>query len=633
MIVRAAVTGWVPLFDAAYFTVRSRDVATSHNPLVGAWSMGSRGAGVWVNNLGPLQLDVLAPFTKLDPYWGTALGVGVTNIAAIVGVWLVSRRLFGPAGVMGAMAGSILLQLDMGSLMLIEARQQLALVLPMWCLLWLATAVWHGDRWAAPWMVFVASFVLQTHFTYAYQAAAAALSAAIALVVRYRGRLADLTRVAIVTGGVAVVCWLPTMWDQLFGSRNLANVLRRDTGTQEPVGWSRGLRLLAETGFVPPLFVPGSMGDMLRQGSRPSLWASVLALVVWVVLLVLVIVAARRTSSARAPMAAVALVVLGAAAYATAQIPPTEQFGIIAQNYYWAWPVGVFIASPIVGQGVSWLMGQLSATTHASPASGVGRAAPWLGAVWIAAVAIPLYRPTNQLPETRHEWAVARTQAPELLDELDDSLDRYHFDAPVLVDPGGSRHVRYTILAELQSHGIDFRFSPGSTNISRFGEGRCDDGTAAWLLTLRQGGDALSVGTAGTLLAAVPGLTVAEARRSLELATAWGEYLRDGTVVVDDDQVEWFDAEVPPLVERARETDGADARGLADFLNGFAYLGAVHLDEERADELRADLAEWAELEQRADEDRMAIYLRPIIPSGLDDCDRIPPGYDYGVPID
>ena len=52
-----------------------------------------------------------------------------------------------------------------------------------------------------------------------------------------------------------------------------------------------------------------------------------------------------------------------------------------------------------------------------------------------------------------------------------------------------------------------------------------------------------------------------------------------------------------------------------------------------ADELRADLAEWAELEQRADEDRMAIYLRPIIPSGLDDCDRIPPGYDYGVPID
>ena len=48
------------------------DVATAHNPLVGAWSMGSREVGVWINNLGPLQLDLLAPFTKLDPYWGTA---------------------------------------------------------------------------------------------------------------------------------------------------------------------------------------------------------------------------------------------------------------------------------------------------------------------------------------------------------------------------------------------------------------------------------------------------------------------------------------------------------------------------------------------------------------------------------
>ncbi len=62
-----------------------------HNPLVGAWSNGSRVIGVWLNNLGPLQLDLCAPFTKLDPYWGTALGVGAVNVAAIVGVWLVAR--------------------------------------------------------------------------------------------------------------------------------------------------------------------------------------------------------------------------------------------------------------------------------------------------------------------------------------------------------------------------------------------------------------------------------------------------------------------------------------------------------------------------------------------------------------
>lgn len=634
MIVRAAASGWVPLFDAAYFTVRSRDVATSHNPLVGAWSMGSRGAGVWINNLGPLQLDVLAPFTKLDPYWGTALGVGVTNIAAITGVWLVSRRLFGVAGVAGAMAGSVLLQLDMGSLMLIEARQQLALVLPMWCLLWLAAAVWHGDRWAAPWLVFVASFVVQTHFTYVYQAAAVTVAASVALVWRARNRVGELVRVGAVSAVVTTVCWLPTLWDQLFGSGNLANVLRRDTGTQQPVGWSKGLRLLAETGFVPRLFVPGSMGDMLRRGSRPSLLTAVAALAVWTGLLVLVVIAARRARSPRVAMAGVALVVLAAGAYATSQIPPTEQFGIIAQNYYWAWPVGVFIATPIIGQAGAWVIGQLEGVITFRP---VHSLTPWLVAGAVGAATIPLYRPTNQLPETSHEWDVAHTQARMLLDELDGALDDYDFDTPVLVDLGGARHVRYTMLAELQEHDIDFRFTPGSTNISRFGSGRCEDGTAAWLLTLRQGGDALSIDTAGTLLASVPGLSLDEARRSLDLATAFGAYLRDGTVTVDDDAVEWFGEEVPPALDDVRDTAGRDARGLSGFLDGFAYLGAVHVGEDVDDgedpALRAELSEWAGLEDRADEDRMAIYLLPIVPSGVDDCDRIPPGYDYGVPID
>ena len=57
----------MPVGDAAYFTVRSADVLTAHHPLLGAWSSGSSVVGVPVNNLGPLQLDVLAPFTKLSP--------------------------------------------------------------------------------------------------------------------------------------------------------------------------------------------------------------------------------------------------------------------------------------------------------------------------------------------------------------------------------------------------------------------------------------------------------------------------------------------------------------------------------------------------------------------------------------
>ena len=90
--VRAAVGGWVPIGDDAYFTVRSRDVLTSHHPLLGAWSSGSLDLETPINNLGPTQLDLLAPFTRFTPMGGTAIGVALINIAAIVAIaWLRAR--------------------------------------------------------------------------------------------------------------------------------------------------------------------------------------------------------------------------------------------------------------------------------------------------------------------------------------------------------------------------------------------------------------------------------------------------------------------------------------------------------------------------------------------------------------
>ena len=67
---------WVPTGDDAYFTVRSRDVLTDHHPLLGAWSSGSLDLANPINNLGPMQLDLLAPFTKVAPMGGTAIAVG-----------------------------------------------------------------------------------------------------------------------------------------------------------------------------------------------------------------------------------------------------------------------------------------------------------------------------------------------------------------------------------------------------------------------------------------------------------------------------------------------------------------------------------------------------------------------------
>ena len=591
MVVRAAAEGWVPLFDAAYFTVRARDVGTAHNPLVGAWSMGSREVGTWLNNLGPLQLDALAAFTKVDPYWGTAAGVAATNVAAIVGVWSVSRRLLGPVGVVGAMAATVVLELNEGSLMLIEARQQLALVLPMWCTLWLAAATWMGRRWALPWLALAASFVLQTHFTYAYQTMIVAGAATIAFVVHHRANLASVVRTTLVTVAVAAICWAQPVWDQSFGTGNAGDVLDQSGGSERSVGVSRGLRILAESAFVPPFFTPGSMGDLLRDGSRPSLALAVFALSMWAAALVGVASVMVKHHRALAAMAAIGATALAGSIVAAIKIPPTEQFGIIAQNYYWSWPIAVFAATAITGSILRRPYRRL--VERSGPPSSEVVVLVLAAATVLAAV--PLLRPTNLLPETDHEWAVSRQLARPLLDDLRASIDELGVAGPVLIDLGAVRHVRYTLLAELQRRDIDFVFPAGSTDLSRFGDERCDDGTAPYLLTLRGGSDAVQLRGADTLLAAVPGLTGADSARSAELAYRFGAALRDGSITVDKDTVIEFGGEVPSALGQIIDTPEMPARRLSEFLANWSRFGAVEVPME----LRPDLDEWRDLERRA----------------------------------
>ena len=238
--------------------------------------------------------------------------------------------------------------------------------------------------------------------------------------------------------------------------------------------------------------------------------------------------------------------------------------------------------------------------------------------------AIPLLRPTNLLPETDHEWAVSRLVARPLLDELGESLDAHDIADPVLIDLGAVRHVRYTLLAELQRRGIDFVFAPGSTDLSRFGRDRCDDGSAGHLLTLRGGPAALQLRSAETLLATVPGLTDGQAAHASELAERFGELLRDDVVVVDTDAIAALGGEVPPLLDQVLATAGMPARRLAAFLGDWQRFDAVEVPPE----LIGELAEWESLERRAVDDRMAIYLRPISSARPDLCAELEPGADF-----
>jgi hypothetical protein len=210
------------------------------------------------------------------------------------------------------------------------------------------------------------------------------------------------------------------------------------------------------------------------------------------------------------------------------------------------------------------------------------------------------------------------------MDQLGASLDAMDVTAPMLIDLGGVRHVRYTLLTELQRRGIDWRFYPGSTDLSRFGRERCDDGTAGYLLTLHGGSGAVELNRTDTLLGTVPGLTRGQARRSAELADLFADALRDGTVVVDDEAVEDLGGDVPQLLVQVRENPGTTARHLSEFLHNWYSYEQVEVPPE----LRSELREWHELETAAANDRMAIYLREIPRNRQDRCDALDPGEEF-----
>ena len=223
---RAAVGDWVPLGDDAYFTVRSRDVLTSHHPLLGAWSSGSVDLDTPINNLGPTQLDMLAPFTRWTPMGGTAIGTALINIAAIVTIaWLV-RRAAGERAVLPAMCAVGLLTWTIGSELLITPRQHQAMILPYLCLLVAAWAVASGDRWAIVAAVSAASLVAQTHLSYPVLVAALAVVMIAGQIVTSRHGEAVGGRPPLIAGGVLLaVLWLQTAIDQFAGYGNLGHVL------------------------------------------------------------------------------------------------------------------------------------------------------------------------------------------------------------------------------------------------------------------------------------------------------------------------------------------------------------------------------------------------------------------------
>ena len=166
---RAVASGYRPVGDDGLLLVRIRDVGTSHTPLLGSWTSASLSGKVNFNNPGPIYFDLVASAVKvLGPWAGLVIGAMLVNAAAAVVSVVVAERVAGRTGLIAATATVAALEWTLGSAVLIDVWQPNALVLPAFAYVVCLWALASGWRWALPFVVGLASLLIQTHIGYTY---------------------------------------------------------------------------------------------------------------------------------------------------------------------------------------------------------------------------------------------------------------------------------------------------------------------------------------------------------------------------------------------------------------------------------------------------------------------------------
>jgi hypothetical protein len=512
--IRALRADWLPIGDNGYFAVRARDVLTEHHPLLGAWSSGSQVVGVDVNNLGPLQLDLLWPFVELlglGP--GTIVGVTLVNGLCAAGVVVLAYRRAGEVGAWLGAATAAALSWTLGSELLLEPRQHHALVLPFLLCLVLAWCLADGDVALLPLTALAATYVAQTHLTFLVPLGAVLVVSLVAMVRRLReppDRAEDTPAVrgsVLVTIGLLAVLWAQTVVEQLDGGEgNLTSVWEAARAETEEYGLAAGTRTLAD--ITRPLvgWLPPSFGDFDPNGHVLSAPAAALTLA----LLGGGLVAIARLAHRRGDRTVTALVLVVAAAlvsgwYAVVS-SPEGMFGVLASNFRWLWPIGA-VSTFALALGVA----RLAAGRH--PGTRVVLAAATV-AVTVAVWALPASHQGSGPRDGRALIEVSR----QLLDQLHD----LELDGTVVIDRRGTyfgEPFSYVLFAALQDRGIDFE-SALPQDARRFGEKRAYDGTADGTLTLVTGVHAEAARPGSRRLAFGSWLTDAERSELVRLTDA-----------------------------------------------------------------------------------------------------------------
>jgi hypothetical protein len=606
--VRAVAGGWRAISDNAFFGLRAADVFTEHNPLLGVWTSASVAIGSDVNNPGPLQFDLLAlPVRIGGPHAGLAVGIGLLNVASILGIAAVARRQAGAPAVVAAMLAATGLGWAMGSELLFDPWQPHSLLYPFLCFLFMVWALASGDLVMLPWAVGLGSLIVQTHVVYALLVPALGLWGVTVAGTRWwRSRAADpqgwpgerrrACRIVLVAAVVAAVCWAQPLVEQLFGDGpgNLGRLAAAIGDTGDAIGWGDAPRIIARVVALPPWWGRPSMTDALpeelmvpgRGRPLPSLGASLAGLaVVGGLLLGAWRAASRRGAAPAAWAAATGLVVLTFSLLGAASMPVGVLDVVGAHQVRWLWPVAVFLTFAVV----------MVVTAGQARWSGKERVVPLLVAatVTLGALNLPSMNSGAGLTEFADSIPAVRRLLPQ--------LEVLRGEPGVLVDTTGQRFAEpYTtpVLAELQQLGVPWYTE--DRGLQRYaGPSRAYHGQDVPRLVVREGDAARTIPDGVRRVAFVEGLARGEAEELASLQAELRPFIAAGGIAV--------------------RPGTSDATGLTDaqwrdpdvVFYTRALVGLARDDRLDVPQRWADvLGRYGELQYRADRLTAAVFVEP-----------------------
>jgi hypothetical protein len=323
------------------------------------------------------------------------------------------------------------------------------------------------------------SLVTQTHLSYPILVAALAVPAVAGQVSAAR-RIGDVhayKRPWAIAVGLAVVLWLQTLIDQLFGWGNVGAVLA-SPGDTEAAGWTTGLRIVADVivdrrGYLRPGFATYDPNSTIAGDLRVVLFAAVMAGLAGGA--VVAFRTAHRTAAAGLTVGSVAV---AAAVVNAAQLPVT-QFGLTAANYRWLWPTAAILTMGVVMAANEWVRSPARAATPSIALAAV---------VAFAALNLPASYQVDR-PDVYRDRIDATADITEQLSQFD--LDT--LDGPVVIDQRQmyfGHPFAYPIAVVLRERGVEYRLD-GAQQARRFGESRVSDGTEPYRLVLLHATDAL----------------------------------------------------------------------------------------------------------------------------------------------